>query len=224
MSRLAVVFTGGTIAMLPDPSTGAALPSLDGTAILARVPGLDRLADLEPIDWGLIPASHLSLTRILELARVLQDALSRDDIDGAVLVQGTDSIEETAFAFDILLSGDKPLVVVGAMRNAADPAWDGPANLRDAVGVAASDRWRGAGTLVVMGGHVLPADDATKLHSHALDAFWAPNHGPLASLEAESRPDARGSAAAVAVRPSGAETRKPRRSRRQLARIPQSAA
>lgn len=223
MTRLAVVFTGGTIAMVPDPSTGAAVPSLDGAAILARVPGLDRMADLEPIEWGLVPASHLSLAQILGLARVLQDALSRDDIDGAVLVQGTDSIEETAFAFDLLVGGDKPLVVVGAMRNAADPAWDGASNLRGAVRVAASERWRGAGTVVVMGGHVLPADDATKLHSHALDAFGAPNHGPLASLEVESRPGATGGYAADASA-YGDETHKARGPRRHLARIPGSAA
>ena len=37
-----VIFTGGTISMLPDPVTGAAVPTLDGAAILARVPGPRR--------------------------------------------------------------------------------------------------------------------------------------------------------------------------------------
>ncbi|MDQ3493206.1 MAG: asparaginase [Chloroflexota bacterium] len=221
MTRLAVVFTGGTISMLPDPVTGGAVPRLDGAAILARVPGIDGLADLEPVDWGLVPASHLGMAQILELAQVLEGALTRSDIDGAVLVQGTDSMEETAFAFDLLVSGDKPVVVVGAMRNAADPAWDGAKNLHDAVRVAASARWRGAGTLVVMGGRVLAADDATKLHSHADDAFGAPNAGPLAEVVADgaetafdAEPDAADGAAQRAVRGP----------RRRLGRIPESAA
>lgn len=186
MSRVAVVFTGGTIAMLPDPASRALVPSLDGAAILDRVPGLERVAALEPVDWGLVPASHLSFAQILELAALLERTLARADVDGAVVVQGTDTIEETAFAFDLLVSGDKPMVVVGAMRNAADPAWDGAANLRDAVRVAASQRWRGAGSVVVMGGRVLPGDDATKVHSQADDAFGAPNAGPLGTVDAES--------------------------------------
>lgn len=215
MSRVAVVFTGGTISMLPDPATGAAVPSLDGAAILARVPGLDRIADVEPVDWGLVPASHLSFGQILDLARLLQATLDRADIDGAVVVQGTDSMEETAFAFDLLVSADKPVVVVGAMRNAAHPAWDGPENLGSALRVAASARWRGAGTLVVMAGTVLPADDAMKLHSHAVDAFGAPNVGALGAVDAESAAGAGVERVERAERPGV---------RRRLERIPQSAA
>ncbi len=214
MSRVAVVFTGGTISMLPDPATGAAVPSLDGAAILSQVSGLDRIADLEPVDWGLVPASHLSFGQVLDLARVLQATLDRSDIDGAVVVQGTDSMEETAFAFDLLVGGDKPVVVVGAMRNAAHPAWDGPGNLRGALRVAASERWRGAGTLVVMAGTVLPADDAMKLHSHAVDAFGAPNVGALGAVDAES-------VAGAGVERVG---RAERYGRRRLERIPESAA
>lgn len=179
MSRVAVIFTGGTISMLPDPETGAAMPSLDGAAILARLPELHLPADLEAIDWGLVPASHLSFGQILDLARLIAATIDRAEIDGVVVVQGTDTMEETAFAFDLLMGGDKPVVVTGAMRNAADPAWDGAANLSAAIRVAASERWRRVGTVVVMGDDVLPADDATKLNSQADDAFGAPNTGPL---------------------------------------------
>ena len=96
-----------------------------------------------------------------------------------VLVQGTDVIEETAFAFDLLVASPKPLVVVGAMRSAADPGYEGPANLRDAVRAAASPALAGQGTVVVMGGQILPADDVTKTHTDAYDTFQALNLGPL---------------------------------------------
>jgi L-asparaginase len=177
--RVAVVFTGGTISMLPDPATGAAVPALDGAAILARSPALAAVADLEPIDWGLVPASHLSFAQLLEIAAVLRRVLARPDIDAAVVVQGTDVIEETAFAFDLLVAGPKPVVVVGAMRNAADPGYEGPANLRDAVRAAAHPGLRDQGTLVVMGGRILPADDAAKTHTHAYDTFGGLDLGPL---------------------------------------------
>ncbi len=218
MSRVAVVFTGGTISMLPDPATGAAVPSLDGAAILSQVSGLDLIADLEPVDWGLVPASHLSFGQVLDLARLLQATLDRADIDGAVVVQGTDSMEETAFAFDLLVRPDKPVVVVGAMRNAAHPAWDGPANLRDAVRVAASERWRGLGTMIVMAGNVLPADDAMKLHSHAVDAFGAPNVGVLGKVDAVDAWSAGGAGV------EDVERVERRGARRRLERMPESAA
>jgi len=177
--RIAVVFTGGTISMLPDPVTGAAVPVLDGAAILARVPGLDQVAELEPIDWGLVPASHLRFSQIIDVAKVIADAAEREDIDGVVVVQGTDVLEETAFAWDLLHALDTPVVVVGAMRNASQPDYEGPANMTDAVRVAADPRMRGQGVTVVMAGCILPADDVTKTHSQALDTFQALNDGPL---------------------------------------------
>ena len=86
-------------------------------------------------------------------------------------------MEETAFAFDLLVGTDKPVVVVGAMRNAGDPAWDGPRNLLDAVRIAATPAAKGIGTVVAMAGTILPADDAIKVHTSREDAFAAPNSG-----------------------------------------------
>lgn len=182
MSRVAVVFTGGTISMEPDPSAGGVVPSLRGRDILARTPSLDQVADIEPIDWGLVPASHFGFDQILELARLLERTLARPDIDGAVLVQGTDTIEETAFAYDLLLATDKPLVVTGAMRNAAEPDYDGPRNLTDAVRCAASGALRGQGTLVVLDGRIIAADQAVKTDTTALDTFRPRDGKPLGQI------------------------------------------
>ena len=177
-----VVFTGGTISMLPDPVTGAAVPALDGAAILARTPGLDAIAHVEPVDWGLIPASHLGFDQVASIAASIRAAQRRPEVAGVVVVQGTDVIEETAYAFDLLCEPDPPVIVVGAMRNAADPGYEGPANLRDAVRVAASGRFAGEGALVVMGGLVIPADDVAKTHTHAYDTFRPTNAGPVGTV------------------------------------------
>jgi len=177
--RIAVIFTGGTISMLPDPVTGAAVPALDGAAILERVPGLETIAELEPIDWGLVPASHLSFDQILEIGGVIADAAEREDVDGVVVVQGTDVLEETAYAWDLLHAIETPVVVVGSMRNAGDADYEGPPNLTAAVRVAADARMRGQGLAVVMDARILPADDVTKTNSQSIDTFQALNAGPL---------------------------------------------
>jgi L-asparaginase len=182
MTRVAIVFTGGTISMLPSKSAGGAVPTLDGAAIIARTPGLADIAEVEPIDWDLVPASHIDFALMLELGRLIEATLARDDIGGLVLVQGTDSLEETSFAFDLLVRSDKPVVVTGAMRNAAEPDYDGPRNLRDAVRCASAPELRGQGTLVVLNGLVIGADRAQKTHTTALDTFQPRDGAPVARL------------------------------------------
>jgi L-asparaginase len=184
MARVAVVFTGGTISTTFDAVAGGNVPTLDGEAILTRTPGLDEIADVVAIDRGRTPASHLTFSALLEIGGVLREALSDPTIDGAVVVQGTDTIEETAFCWDLILDGSKPVVVTGAMRASDEAGFDGPANLRDSVRVAAAPSMRGAGVVVCLAGTVEPADDVVKMHASALDTFTSPNGGSLGRVGA----------------------------------------
>jgi len=177
--RVPVVFTGGTISMQHDPLAGGNVPALDGAAILARTPGLDAFAAVEPIDLGLTPASHFTFSRLIEIAATLRERLADPDVAGAVVVQGTDTIEETAFAWDLLLDDPKPVVVTGAMRTPDRPEYDGPSNLRGAVAAAASPELRDQGVVVSLAGSIEAADDVVKLHTAALDTFQSPNWGSL---------------------------------------------
>jgi L-asparaginase len=183
--RVPVVFTGGTISMRHDPVAGGNVPALDGAAILARTPGLDAFAEVEAIDRGLTPASHFTFATLIEIAQQLQSRLAEPGVDGAVVVQGTDTIEETAFAWDLLLDGPKPVVVTGAMRTPDRPDYDGPANLRGAVAAASSPSLREQGVVVSLGGTIEAADDVIKLHTAALDTFQSPNGGSLGRVGEE---------------------------------------
>jgi L-asparaginase len=183
MARVAVVFTGGTISTAFDPVAGGNVPVLGGAAILARTPALDAIADVVAIDRGRTPASHFTFAALLEIAVVLREALADPSIDGAVVVQGTDTIEETSFCWDLVLEGAKPVVVTGAMRASDEPGFDGPANLRDAVRVAAAASMRKAGVVVCLAGTMEPADDVVKMHAAALDTFASPNGGSLGRVD-----------------------------------------
>jgi L-asparaginase len=182
MARIAVVFTGGTISMRHDPAAAGNVPTLRGDELLASVPGLDAIADVEPIDWGLVPASHLTFDQVLKIGSILAAQLRRTEIDGAVVVQGTDVIEETAFAWDLLPLPAKPLIVVGAMRSASQEGYDGPENLRNAVGAAADPALADQGVVVAMAGELHGADDVRKTHTHAYATFQSPNAGRLGAV------------------------------------------
>lgn len=91
--------------------------------------------------------------------------------DGIVIVQGTNLMEEVAFAIDLLVRTEVPVVCTGAMRPATAPSADGAYNFIDAVMTAASDNCRGMGTLVVMNGEIHSALYVRKEHTLNLNAF-----------------------------------------------------
>src|SRR6185369_14328879 len=129
--------------------------------ILARAPGIGDIADLVPVDLGRTPASHFTFPKLFEIAGEIRRRQADPSIDGVVVVQGTDVIEETAFLWDLILDGNPPVIVTGAMRAASDPNDDGPDNLRNAVRCAISPHLRGEGVQVVLDATINPADAVT---------------------------------------------------------------
>ena len=180
-----MVFTGGTISMVANAEAGGKVPTLDGAAILARAPGIEAIADLELVDLGRTPASHFTFPKLFEIAAAVRDRLEDPAVDGVVVVQGTDVIEETAFLWDLVLDSEKPVIVTGAMRAASDANDDGPENLRNAVRCAASPAMRGSGVSVVLDGTINPADGVTKTHASSLDTFQCLDTGQLGQVGAD---------------------------------------
>ncbi|MEA2622942.1 MAG: L-asparaginase [Chloroflexota bacterium] len=166
--------TGGTISTTTDAATGRSAPTLSAEALsrlLGETAGLpDGLAiapeaiDNEP-SWALDPE------RMARIARHARDAARDPDVRGVVVTHGTTTLEYTAFLVDLFLDSDTPVVLTGSMRKADAPDADGPANLRDAVRVAASEEARGAGALVVFAGRVIAAGRAWKARRLDPDAF-----------------------------------------------------
>jgi L-asparaginase len=180
---IVLVFTGGTISMRHDPAMGGAVPALAGKDILALVPQLAEIADLEVDDFGAYPGPHMTAERMWELRGRVERHLGRRDVEGVVITHGTDSLEESAYLVARSLATGKPIVFTGAMRTSSDLGWDGPANLGAAVRVAASDSAKGSGVLVVMGDRIFAGLDVTKAHTHMLDAFESPGLGPIGVVD-----------------------------------------
>jgi L-asparaginase len=180
---IALLFTGGTISMRHDVALGGAVPALSGREILEATRGIEEVAEVEVEEWGAFPGPHMTIERMWALRNRLAEWLARGDVEGIVVTHGTDSIEETAYLLARSLDDEKPIVLTGAMRTASDLGWDGPANLLDAVRVAASAESRGYGALVAMSGRIFAGVDVTKAHTHMLDAFESPGLGPVGVID-----------------------------------------
>jgi L-asparaginase len=169
---------GGTIAMA-QAAHGGVSPALSASDLLAAVPGLsDVQVELRVQDFRNKPGASLDFSDLYELADAINRALD-DGCAGAVVTQGTDTIEEVAYVLDLLLRTDAPVVVTGAMRNPTMAGADGPANILAAIRVAASPRARGLGCLVVLNDQIHPARWVQKAHTGSPAAFVSPDHGPL---------------------------------------------
>jgi L-asparaginase len=177
LPRILLISTGGTITMTDSPGAGI-VPTLSGADLVRAVPELARKADLEVVSFSTKPGASLTLEDLIEIAALLDSKLG-EGFAGAVVVQGTDTIEETAFALDLLVKSARPVVVTGAMRGAAAPGADGPANLLAAVTVAAEPAAAGLGALVVLNDEVHAARYVQKSHTALPSAFTSPGFAPL---------------------------------------------
>jgi L-asparaginase len=164
---------GGTISMQGEH----AVPALDAAGLVAAIPELEAFPRLEAENVLGLPGPQISLPQALALARRAGAAAAGGE--GVVITTGTDTLEELAMLCALTHDGDMPIVVTGANRPASAPGADGPANLLDAVAVAAAEVTAGLGAVVVFGGEIHAAASARKVDSTGPAAFASPVAGPI---------------------------------------------
>ena len=177
--RITIISTGGTIAMGIDAQTGGAVPLLSAEDLLENMPSLGGIARLDVVNFCNKPGPHLLLNDILELSKVTHALFEQNKATGVVITHGTDTLEETAYALDLLVPDDNPVIVTGAMRNASQLSPDGPANLFNSILTAATDDSQSRGTMVVFNSEVHLAREVTKASATQLNAFRSPLFGPI---------------------------------------------
>jgi L-asparaginase len=163
---------GGTISMKGEH----AVPTLDAAGLVAAIPELERFVDLQAENVLGLPGPQISLEQGLGLVRHAVAAAAGGE--GVVITTGTDTLEELAMLAAMTHAGDAPIALTGANRPASAPGADGPANLLDAVAVAAAPDTAGLGAVVVFG-EILAATSARKFESTGPSAFASPVAGPL---------------------------------------------
>ncbi len=180
--KVCIIFTGGTISMTVDENIGAAIPTLSGEQILSKVYNIDKLAEIEVLNFCEIPGPHMTFDKLFELRDIIVEKLDDPLIRGVIVTHGTDTLEETAYFLELTIDHYKPVVVVGAMRNSSELGYDGSSNLAAAVCTAISERAMSKGVLVVLNNEVNLATEVTKTNTLSLDTFRSP-YGPVGIID-----------------------------------------
>jgi L-asparaginase len=173
-----LIQTGGTLAMQEDGESLSPTPG--GIDVVREVPSLARIADIESQNLFELDSGDLQPRHWIELARTVHFALERDDVDGVVVLHGTDTMSYTASALTFLLGAlPKPVVLTGAQKPLADVRTDARANLVDAVLGATLPLPEVA---IAFGSRLMRGCRTTKADAWAFDAFATPSCPALVEL------------------------------------------
>ncbi len=178
---VALVTTGGTIAMKEKVRGEGAIPALAPQDFLAQLPeGFPPVIVEEHCN---LPSSHLTLQTLWSLRERILSLAAMEDVEGIVITHGTDTMEETAYLLDITVPTEKPMVLTGAMKTAGEAGYDGMANFLAAIKVASSPQARGRGAMIVMNDEIHAARYVTKSHTLSTAAFVSPGWGPMGRID-----------------------------------------
>ena len=181
--HVAILTTGGTIAMRHDAAAGGAVPTLSAADLKAALPaGLPEVRTEELVN---LPSSHFTLETLATIRERVAALAAEADVAGIVVTHGTDTLEETACLLDLTVPGEKPIALTGAMRTASNVGYEGYANLLAAIRVAAAPQARGLGAVVVFNDEIHAARYVTKMHTLSPATFQSPGWGPVGRVEGE---------------------------------------
>lgn len=176
------IATGGTIAMKIDPVKNAPVPAISGDDLLATVPDVGKYATIQVNNLSNVPSDYMDPARWVQLTRTVQAALDRPEVTGVIVSHGTDTLEETAFWLDLTVRSSKPVVLIGAQRNASSSDFDGPRNLLNAVRIAVDPLSKDKGAMLAMNNQINAARYVTKTHTANVETFNSGEFGFLGEV------------------------------------------
>jgi len=169
--------TGGTIAMKIDPVKNAPVPAISGDDLLATVPDIGKYATIEVNNLSNVPSDYMDPPRWIQLSKATQAALDRPEVSGVIVSHGTDTLEETAYWLDLTVKSSKPVILIGAQRNASSSDFDGPRNLLNAARIAVDAQSKDKGVMLAMNNQINAARYVTKTHTGNVETFNSGDFG-----------------------------------------------
>ena len=174
-----LIATGGTIAMKIDPVKKAPVPAISGEDLIATVPEIQKVARVEVQNLANVPSDYMDPDRWIQLQKAVSESLARPEVAGVIVSHGTDTLEETAWFLDLTVDSEKPVVLIGAQRNASEKDFDGPRNLLNAARICVAPSARRMGSMIALNNQINAAREAVKTHTSDVETFKSGDFGFL---------------------------------------------
>ena len=181
MKKICILYTGGTIGMVPT-SHGYAPKSGYFRKALSRI---DELKDPAMPEWELIEfeplldSSNIAVEQWNRMGHVIAE--NYNQYDGFVILHGTDTMAYTASALSFMLEGlNKPVILTGSQIPLCRLRSDARDNIITSLLIAAEGRVREV--CLYFGGKLMRGNRSTKSSADGLLAFDSPNFPNLASV------------------------------------------
>lgn len=172
-----LIATGGTI----SNKTGGRLTA---DQLVDLMPDIGRWVRTEAEQFSNLASGQLTLEQWRDLSRRVNEVFRTEpQVAGIVVTSGTDTLEELAYFLNLTVRSDKPVVVVGSMRNPSTLGYEGAANLQEAFRVAGDPEARGRGVLVVLNDEINAAREVTKTDALRLQTFQTRGYGILGVID-----------------------------------------
>lgn len=191
--KVTVIGTGGTISGVATSRSSFTNYRAGQIAIESMVgqlqPEIGQVADVTTVQFGNKGSGGYTIAEFHALTLAVEKALA--SADAVVVTSGTDTMEEFAYWLDLTVRSRKPVVMTGAMRPwaAVTPdgpqviGADGPANLYNAIVLAASQSTYCYGTVLMLNDEFHAARDVTKTSTTRMDTFQTRELGVLGWID-----------------------------------------
>ena len=188
---LALIGTGGTIASYVDYRTGAVHPALSAEELVATVPEILEMCQVEAKVLFSIFSENMNVEHWKGIAEAAVDSLNSGK-EGCIIPHGTDTMGYTSAALSFMLDSlPGPVVLVGSQRSSDRPSSDAYTNLLATVRFCLE---ADAGEVFVLMHEGISDTTALvhrgtrvrKMHTSRRDAFQSINSRPIARVDFES--------------------------------------
>ncbi len=186
--EIVIIGTGGTIAGKAgngEDTTGYTAGSFPMESIVEAVPGIEKFGPFRMHQLCNIDSSDMTFSQWMELAKLVQEEVDKESVQGVIIMHGSDTMEEGAYFLHLLVHTKKPIVMTGSMRPATAISADGPMNLWESAMVCRSNATAGMGVVVVLNGKIHGAREVMKEHTTNVDTFGNAIYGCLGTIQGE---------------------------------------
>ncbi|MED4728707.1 asparaginase [Aneurinibacillus migulanus] len=170
MRKVVLLTTGGTIASKANEKGMLSSGELSGQE-LADMCNLPKNIEVVVDSAFQLPSMHIGFNELLELKSHIEEIFKDESIDGIVVTHGTDTMEETAYFLDLVISDERTVVLTGSQRSLEDLSNDVYINIRHAIYTACDETLRGSGVVVVFNERIFSAKYVKKVHASNIQGF-----------------------------------------------------